>query len=125
MENEHEQRQHASKTAKGVGVSSTPEVDIRALASLSRIALSEEESVHMEAEVRGILGFVKAVQDAPIARSEEEQTLPHAMREDTASHEPGAYSQALLAAAPMREGDQVEVKQVLQHVKKGGNSESS
>lgn len=94
--------------------SSTVTADIRALAQLARLELSDAEVARLESELPAILGFVAEIQkvsaDMPKAVS---PTHRNVMREDANPHEGGIHTETLLAAAPARVGDQIEVKQVI------------
>ncbi len=86
------------------------------LASLARLKLSHEEAEHLSHEFESILqyvGEVKAVSGAATPRSAEQFPVRNVMREDVSTHESGAYSEVLLAAAPAREGQYVKVKKIL------------
>ena len=95
-----------------------PKVDIRSLASLSRIEIQEQDIVRLADEVSHILGFVEQVQKFEVENETKAEGLRNVMREDEDAYEPGAFTDKLLSAAPKREGDYVEVKQVLAHTKK-------
>jgi len=99
-------------------MSDGPIVDIRTLANLSRIELREEDIPRLTEEIGGVLHFVEQVQQFDVGEETEGEGLHNVMREDTDSYEPGTYTDALLNAAPKRQGDYVEVKQVLTHAKK-------
>jgi aspartyl-tRNA(Asn)/glutamyl-tRNA(Gln) amidotransferase subunit C len=95
-------------------MSDTPKADIRALAKLARLELSDAEVSKLEGELPAILGFVDEIQkvsaDMPKAVSPKHRNV---MRADSDPHESGAFTEALLAAAPNRIGNQVAVKQVV------------
>ena len=96
-----------------------PKIDIRALASLSRIAITEEEIPNLEAELAGVLAFTGAVQQVEIViPTGHTAGLHNITRPDTDPYEPGTFTEALLDAAPKRNGEYLEVKQVLAHTKK-------
>lgn len=93
---------------------STPEVDIRALARLARLAIADSEVSALQQELPAIVAFVDTLQKVAVhipAVSDPE--VRNVMREDTNPHTPGTYTERLLAGAPAREGDYVVVKQVL------------
>lgn len=95
---------------------SVTEEDVRKLARLSRIALSDDEVTKLRGEVESILAYVDAVQKVPMP--EGVAASPHldvvnAMRADENPHEPGKYTEALLAQAPDRDGNYIRVKKVL------------
>ena len=96
-----------------------PKPDIRTLAALSRIRVSDDEVARLETELGDILHFVEVVQQVELGDVGATQSAHrNIMREDTDAIEPGTYTDALLDAAPKRTGEHLEVKQVLSHVKK-------
>lgn len=90
-----------------------PVVDIRALAKLARLEVSDEEVAKLEQEIPGILSFVEAIQKADVSAVEETHTLRNVVRPDTHPIESGTYTETLLKAAPAREGNRIAVKQVI------------
>jgi aspartyl/glutamyl-tRNA(Asn/Gln) amidotransferase C subunit len=96
-----------------------PKIDIRALAALSRIAITDAEIPKLEAELAGVLAFAGAVQQVAVAAPLRHAAgLHNVTRPDTDPYEPGTFTEALLDAAPKRHGEYLEVKQVLAHTKK-------
>lgn len=89
------------------------DVDIRALAKLARLAVTDEEVVKLEQELPGILGFVETIQRAAVTDASDIPALRNVMRDDDNAHESGTYSEDLLAGAPARKGDRIAVKQVV------------
>lgn len=92
----------------------TEKVDIRALATLARLELSDDEVARMETEIPGILHFVEQIQS--VAAEVPKAVVPevhNVMRADEDPHESGIYTEALLSAAPARVGNKVAVKQVI------------
>lgn len=97
--------------------------DIEKLAALSRISLTEAEKAQMRSEIEAILGYVAQIQKvsgtpktAEERSREKKDEVRNVLREDAAParmHTPGAYSEALLANAPKREGRFVKVKKIL------------
>lgn len=88
-------------------------VDIRALAKLARLDVSDSEVEKLEKEIPGILGFVETIQKASVSKGGESDGLHNVMREDIDALESGIYTKELLDAAPARVGDRVAVKQVV------------
>lgn len=88
-------------------------VDIRALAKLARLEVSDAEVAKLEKEIPEILKFVEAIQKADVSGVPETKSLRNVMRADENPHETGKYTEALLKAAPARAGDRVAVKQVI------------
>ncbi len=89
--------------------------EIRHLATLARIAVTDEEALHLAEEFESILGYVAQVTDVAAETGSAPQTgvLKNVMRKDVVTNEPGMYTEALLAAAPIREGQYVRVKKIL------------
>ena len=94
-----------------------PEVDVMMLARLARLEVSEDELTRLQAEIPGILAFVDTIQKVAADSPKTEPSVHNVMRADENPHESGIHTEALLAAAPMREGDRVAVKQVLSRKK--------
>ena len=92
---------------------SKPHIDVRALAALARLEVSDDELAKLEKEIPAILGFVETIQKVLADAPEAEPVLRNIMRDDVSPHESGAYTEELLNAAPKREGDRIAVKQVL------------
>jgi aspartyl-tRNA(Asn)/glutamyl-tRNA(Gln) amidotransferase subunit C len=93
--------------------SDTSKVDIRALAQLARVEISDEEIRKLESELPSILAFVDTIQKADTSGASADTSLRNVMRDDVNPHETGKYTEVLLAAAPEREGDRIAVKQVV------------
>lgn len=96
---------------------SKPEVDVRALANLARMDVSEEELQKLERELPAILSFVETIQAVHIEKSERNWSLRNVMREDENPHESGIYTEKLLAQAPAQKDNRVVVKQVISRKK--------
>lgn len=95
-----------------------PEIDVRALANLARLEVSDEELAKLEKEIPDILAFVETIQAASVKGSgEPTKALHNVMRADENPHEGGIYTKPLLDAAPAREGNRIAVKQVISRKK--------
>ncbi|MBX9907055.1 Asp-tRNA(Asn)/Glu-tRNA(Gln) amidotransferase subunit GatC [Patescibacteria group bacterium] len=87
------------------------------LATLARIELSPEEIVRFGTDFDAILSYVARIKD--LAGSD--TSTPHlgvvhnVFREDADPHEPGLYTESLLAAAPTREKEYIKVKKILEN----------
>ncbi len=88
-------------------------VDIKALARLARIDVSEEELVQLEKQIPTIIAFVDQVQEATSKSTPNVPKHRNVLREDENPHESGVYTEALLAAAPQHDDTHVIVKQVI------------
>ena len=87
--------------------------EVLKLAKLSRIEISGDEAEKLSHEFDAILQYVGDIKNAKLDSAEAEFGLKNVMREDSAPHESGIYTEALLAEAPKRKGDYVEVKKIL------------
>ncbi len=94
--------------------------DIEKLASLSRLALSDAEKETMRKEFDSILEYIAAIQEVSATSSEKTRSIiatVNVMREDNSPasgpHESGIYTEALVGAAPRREGNYIRVKKIL------------
>lgn len=94
-------------------MSDKPTVDIRALASLARLEISDAEVAKLESEIPGILAFVDTIQKVAVQSTQTESDVRNVMREDNNPHEAGMYTKDILAAAPAQERGRIAVKQVL------------
>ncbi|MFZ2887037.1 MAG: Asp-tRNA(Asn)/Glu-tRNA(Gln) amidotransferase subunit GatC [Minisyncoccia bacterium] len=89
------------------------QVDVKALAKLARLDVSDEELAKLETELPAILGFVEQIQkvSADVAHVSPEHR--NIMREDANPHESGVHTEELLKAAPAVRDNQIAVKQVI------------
>src|SRR3989338_2276524 len=96
--------------------------DIEKLATLSRLALSSEEKERMRSEFGSILEYIAAIQEVSASsvydysatdRTRSIVATVNVMREDKNPHESGIYTEALVSAAPKREGNYIKVKKIL------------
>ena len=88
--------------------------DVKKLAELSRIHLSDNEALELGDSLDSILGYVEQIKQVS-SDTDIEQTFPIAnvVREDVNSNETGKNREKLLNSAPKREGDYVKVKKIL------------
>ena len=88
--------------------------DIEKLAGLAKIALSEPELLELRGQVDAILEHVSEIQQAGGDDFKPEAgSLPNIFREDGEPHKSGMFTDALLLAAPEREGKYVKVRKIL------------
>lgn len=93
----------------------TPD-DVRKLAELARLALTEEEITKLQGEIASIVSYIDTVQkvDLPdVPAGSPYFDHENVMREDSAPHEPGKFAEALKAQFPEREGEYLKVKKIL------------
>lgn len=91
--------------------------DIEKLANLARISVTEDEAEGLSKDIGAVLGYIESLQeisgfegdDHMRAHSEAQNSL----RSDTEAHEPGKYTEALLAQAPDSEKGFFKVKKIL------------
>lgn len=93
-------------------------VDIRALAKLARLEVSDAEAAKLETELPSILGFVETIQKATVSDDAPAPALRNVMRDDARPHERAVHTEALLSGAPARRGDRIAVKQVISRKQK-------
>lgn len=90
----------------------TPE-DIKHLASLARIEVTDKEAEDLTKEVDSILGYVGQIQSVSGDIEQKIPELHNVMREDLVTNKPKEYTENLLKNAPSREGDYLKVKKIL------------
>ncbi|MEN9405245.1 MAG: hypothetical protein RLY47_204 [Candidatus Parcubacteria bacterium] len=89
--------------------------DIENLAKLARMELSEAEKASLASDMKNILAFIDQIKGADIDMDAEGRLGPvyNVLRPDENPHETGIHTEALVSAAPDREGDFVKVKKIL------------
>lgn len=90
--------------------------EVKKLAELVRLELSEQELEKMQGEIDAILTYVSAVQKVEL--SESDDSSPHlenrnVMRDDSDPEEGGVHTEALLSQAPATKGRFLKVKKIL------------
>ena len=88
--------------------------EIKKLAELSRLSLSEDQIESYRKDFEGILHYIDTIKSTSVD-SESSLSYPNAntMREDDDPLAPGSFSKELLAAAPESEGNYIKVNKVL------------
>lgn len=88
--------------------------DVEHLASLSRIAVSDNEKEALRHDLEEILAYVSQIKEVSAEMGEQSVgELHNIMRPDGEPHEPGIFTEEILKQAPAREGDRVFVKKIL------------
>lgn len=87
--------------------------DIKNLANLARIEVTDEEAGKLTGEMDAILGYVGQIKDAVGDVRKEVPKHHNVMREDIPTNETGEYTEKILNNAPAREGDYIKVKKIL------------
>lgn len=91
--------------------------EVKKLATLARVSVSDEELPKFIQEFDAILEYVSQLEalDLPAAPEKELPALRNVMRLDGEPHEAGKYTEKLAEQFPSREGDALVVKQVITH----------
>ena len=90
--------------------------DVKKLAALARIELSDEEVEKLCGEIDSILAYVDTIREVELPEGvapSPHLALENVMREDGEPHAPGRYTEKMLNQAPRRDGAFVKVKKVL------------
>jgi len=88
--------------------------DIEKLAKLARIELTSLEKQSLANEVDTILAYVGQIQSiGSVETGTDVSHLQNVFREDENPHETGIFTDAILKAAPDREGSYIKVKKIL------------
>ncbi len=89
--------------------------DVLALATLSRIKITDLEAANLSSEFDAILGYVGEVKNIKNTTDDtlNQSSLRSVMRKDEEPHESGIYTEKILSGVPYREGDYVKVKKIL------------
>ena len=90
--------------------------DVKKLAGLARLALSDEEVTKLQNEISSIVEYIDVIQkvelpDVPEASPYLE--IENVMREDTNPHEPGVFTDVLVDQFPKKDGNFLKVKKIL------------
>lgn len=99
-------------------MSDSPKIDVRALANLARLEVTDEEVARLEKEIPDILKFVEQIQGAVGEVKPESPELRNVVRADDNPHESALYTEKLLSAAPARKDNRIVVKQVVSRKQK-------
>jgi len=88
--------------------------EIKKLATLARIDMSEEEMTEIAHDFDSILAYVGQVQEvAGKISAEPVHTLTNVMRSDTVTNTPGEYTEKIITEMPDTENGYLKVKKVL------------
>jgi len=94
----------------------TPE-EVKKLAALARVEVSDEELPKFVKEFEAILAYVGQLEklDIDVTAQKEKPAVRNVMREDGEPHEKGIWSVKLAEQFPAWEGDALSVKQIISH----------
>lgn len=88
--------------------------DIKKLAEMARIEMTDQEMTDMANDFGGILAYVNQVRETVgISQEEVNFSFTNVAREDMAVNGGGEYTDILVAAFPSSEDNYLKVKQVL------------
>lgn len=87
--------------------------DIKNLAELARIEISESEAEGLTSEIDSILAYIGQTKDAVGDIDKKVSDLHNVMRDDVVTNKPGQYTDDLLKNAPSKEGNYFKVKKIL------------
>lgn len=90
------------------------EDEVRKLAELARLKLSDTEIEELQKDFSKILEYVSQVQEVATEEIQPEVGVPYnLMREDDEPHESGKHSKDLIDQFPEKDGDYLKVKKII------------
>ncbi len=90
--------------------------DVKKLAGLARLALTDAEVTKLQGEIDAIVEYVSAVQKIELPQTPDASPyleIENVMREDVNPHETGAYTKDLVDQFPEKDRDFLKVKKIL------------
>ena len=88
--------------------------EVKKLAKLSRIDITDDEAEKLGADMGSILEYIDQIKDVKADLSDQDMQGPHnVLREDSNPHETGINKEALIKAAPDNDGEHLRVKNIL------------
>ena len=88
--------------------------DVKKLAELSRIEVTEEEAKALTSDLDAILEYVGKIQEVTsVEVTKEAGELRNVMREDGEPHARGLYTEELVGAFPKSEQNYLKVKKII------------
>jgi aspartyl-tRNA(Asn)/glutamyl-tRNA(Gln) amidotransferase subunit C len=90
--------------------------EVKKLADLARIAMSDQELEKLRGEIDSILTYVDTIQKVTLPETPEGSVyldIENVMREDGEPHPAGAFTDAIMAQAPKTQGKFIKVKKIL------------
>ncbi len=89
--------------------------DVKKLAALARLSVSEEALPKLATEFDAILAYVSQLDELTVAKKLPLLPYTNVFRADEHAHESGIYTEKLAEQFPAREGDYLSVKQIVSH----------
>lgn len=88
--------------------------EVKKLANMARIDMSEEEMTEIAHDFDSILAYVGQIQEvAGTINAEPKHNLTNVMREDVVTHTPGEFTERIVAEMPDTQDGFLKVKQIL------------
>lgn len=87
--------------------------EIKDLAKLARMKITDEEVENLTKELDSILEYVGQIKDLSAERGDIKPALRNVMREDVPENKDGEFTEDILNNAPAREGKYLKVKKIL------------
>ncbi len=87
--------------------------EIKNLANLARIEITDAEADSLTTELDSILGYVGQIKDASSGEVLSSPVLKNVLRDDAPTNSDNEYTEDLLNNAPGREGRYLKVKKIL------------
>lgn len=90
--------------------------DVKRLAALARIGISDAELDSFSKEFESVLAYVGQIEKLDVSAAPDlRPPLRNVLREDGEPNEPGACTEKLAAQFPEREGDYLKVKKIISY----------
>jgi aspartyl/glutamyl-tRNA(Asn/Gln) amidotransferase C subunit len=92
----------------------TPD-DVKKLAALARLSVSEEDLPKLAQEFDSILAYIGQLDELALPKTDGPRVtdMVNSFREDGTPHEKGAWTPGIVEAFPQKEGDALSVKQII------------
>lgn len=90
--------------------------DVKKLANLARLALTDEEVTKLQGEFEGILAYIDTIRKVELSGNPTGSVYldeENVMREDGEPHETGIYTEKLVEQFPRKDGEYLKVKKIL------------
>lgn len=89
--------------------------EVRTLAGLARLSLSENQIESYRKDFEGILDYIATINSVDLVKGNttEAHVVKNVVREDDDSQQPGEYTEKLLEQAPRSRGTYFEVPKIL------------
>ncbi len=87
--------------------------DIEKLSDLARIEVSDSEKEALLHDLQAIVGYISEIEEVVSESDVANYSHFNITRPDQTTHEPRQFTEAMLENAPKRNGDYIQVDQVL------------